>query len=164
MLHKNNQCFQLIMTLMKKVDSYDAETDVEESLENNTTSGNDSPTNLRFELISKLYGLKKYKKPWKICCGLCKSPFSTIKELNKHHKKGHDIQFCDDCNKGFSTLTTLTKHRYVHRELSFNSHLAQHKIIQRKLSSHVCMAKGCTKSFKNKPDLTQHVKIHSKRW
>ena len=108
----------------------------------------------------------------KIKCKMCAEIFSTVKELNTHHKKDHGVVQCDKCSKYFSTQSSLDKHSYSHGELKFNcelcgkcfpfeSRLEQHMLvhINNKLS---CPKKRCDKQFKSIGDLNRHINSHTK--
>ena len=89
--------------------------------------------------VTKTVGIRKHKKSCKANCRLCCKSCDNVKELNHHHCKDHDIQFCADCGKDFNTQRALDKHCYVHKELKFvcevcgqgflfDSQLEQHKL------------------------------------
>ena len=111
-------------------------------------------------------------KAWKIKCRLCTGVFSTVRELNTHHRKDHGIVKFPKCERYFSTQTSLDRHSYSHGELKFScdacgkgfafqSRLDQHMTvhISNKLS---CPKKKCDKQFKNIWDLNRHMKCHTK--
>ena len=111
-------------------------------------------------------------KARKIQCRLCTETFSTVKELNNHHRKDYGIVKCPKCERYFSTQSSLDRHSYSHGELKFNcevcgksfafqSRLDQHMTVHigNKLS---CPKKKCDRQFKNIWDLNRHMKLHSK--
>ena len=111
-------------------------------------------------------------KARKIRCRLCTEVFSTVRELNTHHRKDHGIVKCPKCERYFSTQSSLDRHSYSHGELKFScdvcgkgfafqSRLDQHMTvhISNKLS---CPKKKCDKQFKNIWDLNRHMKCHTK--
>ena len=108
----------------------------------------------------------------KIKCKMCDEIFSSVKDLNLHHKQDHSIVKCTKCDKYFSTQSSLDKHSYSHGELkyncelcgkcfSFQSRLDQHMMvhINNKLS---CLKKSCDRQFKSIWDLNQHMNSHTK--
>ena len=93
------------------------------------------------------------------------------KELTQHHQLKHNILYCDECSKAFNNPSSLAKHQYSHRELrfkctdcdeefAFESNLKAHRISHRTLAIYCCAYPSCKKHFKNKGDLTRHVKEH----
>ena len=99
----------------------------------------------------------------KIKCKMCDEIFSSVKDLNLHHKQDHGIVKCLKCDKYFSTQSSLDKHSYSHGELKYNcelcgkcfpfqSRLDQHMMvhINNKLS---CPKKSCDRQFKSIWDL-----------
>ena len=118
---------------------------------------------------TKSFHLKKSKKPHKIGCKLCDTVCNSNKELTQHHQLKHNILYCDKCSKAFNNPSSLAKHQYSHRELhykcmdcdeefAFESKLKAHRISHRTLATHCCAYPNCKKRFKNKGDLTRHVK------
>ena len=108
----------------------------------------------------------------KIKCKMCNEIFSSVKELNTHHKNDHGIVKCTKCDKYFSTQSSLDKHSYTHGDLKFNcelcgkcfpfeSRLDQHMLvhINNKLS---CPKEICDRQFKGIGDLNRHIKTHTK--
>ena len=108
----------------------------------------------------------------KIKCKMCAEIFSSVKDLNIHHKQDHGIVKFTKCDKYFSTQSSLDKHSYSHGELKFNcelcgkcfpfqSRLDQHMTvhINNKIS---CPKKSCDKQFKSIWDLNHHMNSHSK--
>ena len=108
----------------------------------------------------------------KIKCKMCEEIFSSVKDLNLHHKQDHGIVKCTKCDKYFSTQSSLDKHSYSHGEMKFNcelcgkcfpfqSRLDQHMMvhINNKLS---CGKKSCGKQFKSIWDLNCHMNSHTK--
>ena len=115
---------------------------------------------------------KKSKKPRKIRCKLCNTVCNSNKELTQHHQLKHNILYCDECSKAFNNPLSLAKHQYSHRELcfkcmdcdeefAFGSKLKAHRISHRTFATHCCAYPNCKKHFKNKGDLTRHVKEHN---
>ena len=118
--------------------------------------------------VTKTVGIWKHKKACKAKCRICGKSCDSMKELNQHHRRDHDIQFCSDYGKGFNMQTSLDKHWYVHKELRFvcevcgqgfpfDSRLEQHKVTHRNIATLPCMHRGYGKSFKNLGDLNRHV-------
>ena len=116
--------------------------------------------------------------PWKtvrvrtIYCKLCTECFSSIGELNRHHRNDHGVVSCKDCDKKFSSQTSLEKHAYTHGDLKyvcelcgkrfpFVSHLEQHsKVhINQKIP---CPIESCKRVFKGVGDVNWHVNTHKK--
>ena len=108
------------------------------------------------------------QKHRKIRCKMCNEIFSSVKELNTHHKNDHGIVNCNKFSKYFSTQSSLDKHSYTHGDLKFNcelcgkcfpfeSRLDQNMLvhINNKLS---CPKKSCDKQFKGIGDLNRHIK------
>ena len=108
----------------------------------------------------------------KIKCKMCDETFSSVKDLNLHHKQDHGIVKCTKCDKYFSTQSSLDKHSYSHGELKYNcelcgkccpfqSRLDQHMMvhINNKLS---CPKKSCDRQFKSIWDLNRHMNSHTK--
>ena len=71
--------------------------------------------------------------------------------------------------KPFHTPSALRKHEYEHRDnkisctkcnkvFPFQSQLDSHMVSYRDLATFKCMVKDCSKWFKNKGDLTKHLK------
>ena len=117
------------------------------------------------------FHLKKSKKTRKIGCKLCDTVCNSNKELTQHHQLKHNILYCDECSKAFNNPSSLAKHQYSHRELrfkcmdcdeefAFESKLKAHRISHRTMVTHCCAYPNCKKCFKNKGDLTRHVKEH----
>ena len=111
-------------------------------------------------------------KPRTIHCKMCTDSFTSVRELNLHHKQDHGVVKCEVCSKAFSTQSSLDKHKYTHKELPFvcdacgdkfpfQSRLDQHMIkhIPNKLQ---CPVKSCSKSFKGQGDLNRHIRTHKK--
>ena len=59
----------------------------------------------------------------KIKCKMCEEIFSSVKDLNLHHKQDHGIVKCTRCDKYFSTQSSLDNHSYSHGELKYNCKL-----------------------------------------
>ena len=111
-------------------------------------------------------------KKRKVQCKMCPNSFSSVRELNVHHREDHGIVKCPDCEKVFNNQSSLDKHSYVHKELKYNceqcgkrfpfeSRLEQHQMthINVRLS---CPKKSCTRTFKSVGDVNHHVKSHTK--
>ena len=135
--------------------------------------GTDSKERVIGTFVTKTVGIRKHKKERKAKCRLCGESFGNVKELNKHHRSDHNIQFCLDCSKGFNTQTSLDKHKYYHKELRFVcehcgqgfpfvSRLEQHT--HRTIATLPCMHKNCGCTFKNLGDLNRHVSQHDGVW
>ena len=99
----------------------------------------------------------------KIKCKMCDETFSSVQDLNLHHRQDHGVVKCPKCDKYFSTQSSLDKHSYSHGELKYNcelcgkcfqfqSRLDQHIMvhINNKLS---CPKKSCNRKFKSIWDL-----------
>ena len=108
----------------------------------------------------------------KIKCKMCAETFSSVKDLNLHHKQDYGIVQCTKCDKYFSTQSSLDKHSYSHDELKYNcklcgkcypfqSRLDQHMMvhINKKLA---CPKKSCDKEFKSIWGLNCHMNSHTK--
>ena len=100
---------------------------------------------------------------------MCTETFSSVKDLNLHHKQDHGIVKCSKCDKYFSTQSSFDKHSYSHGELKcncelcgkcfpFQSRLDQHMMvhINKKLA---CPKKSCDKEFKSIWDLNHHMNM-----
>ena len=111
-------------------------------------------------------------KPRTIKCKMCSDSFTSVRNLNLHHKQDHGVVTCEECSKAFRTQSSLDKHMYTHKEQSFvcvacgdrfpfQSHLDQHMIkhVPNKLA---CPVKSCSKSFKGQGDLNRHIRTHKK--
>ena len=81
------------------------------------------------------------KREWCIKCRLCTKTFTTIHDLNNHHREEHGIVGCTQCDKKFSNQTSLDKHMYVHEDMK-----------------HICDA--CGKKFPFESRLVQHSIVH----
>ena len=77
----------------------------------------------------------------KIKCKMCTEIFSSVKDLNTHHKNDHGIVSCTKCDKHFNTQSSLDKHSYTHGDLKFNCEL-------------------CGKCFPFESRLEQHMLTH----
>ena len=108
----------------------------------------------------------------KIKCKMYDETFSSVRDLNLHHRQDHGVVKCPKCDKYFSTQSSLDKHSYSHGELKYNcelcgkcfpfqSRLDQHMMvhINNKLS---CPKKSCDRKFKSIWDLNQHMNSHTK--
>ena len=107
-----------------------------------------------------------------IYCKMCTKCFSSVGELNSHHRNDHGVVSCKDCDKKFSSQTSLEKHAYTQGDLKYVcelcgkrfpcvSHLEQHsKVhINQKIS---CPIKSCKRVFRGVGDVNRHVKTHNK--
>ena len=143
---------------------------------NNTTK--DSPnkdsvsTNPKGDFKTQRFSLKHSKKPRKFGCTMCDKVRDSIHELSVHHQQTHNTLYCDMCTKAFNNPSSLARHKYVHQEAKFQcddcdqsflfeSSLKSHRVSHRTLASFFCSHANCTKKFKNKGDLTRHIKEHS---
>ena len=103
---------------------------------------------------------------------MCDETFSSVRDLNLHHRQDHGVVKYLKCDKYFSTQSSLDKHSYSHGELKYNcklcgkcfpfqSRLDQHMMvhINNKLS---CPKKSCDRQFKSIWDLNQHMNSHTK--
>ena len=110
-----------------------------------------------------------------IWCKICIDSFSSIKELNEHHRKDHGVVDYELCDKKFTTQTALDKHMYLHNDLRFvcedcgwsfpfKSRLEQHRITHQVDLSFMCKHKGCDHCFKNKGDFNRHMHSHDDVW
>ena len=100
------------------------------------------------------FHLKKRKKIRKIGCKLCNTVCNSNKELTQHHQLKHNILYCDECSKAFNKCMDCDE------EFAFESKLKTHRISHKTLATHCCAYPNCKKRFKNKGDLTRHVKEH----
>ena len=87
------------------------------------------------------YSVPNTPKCRKIKCKMCDEIFSSVKDLNLHHKQDHGIVKCLKCDKYFSTQSSLDKHSYSHGELKYNCEL-------------------CGKCFPFQSRLDQHMMVH----
>ena len=93
--------------------------------------------------------------------------------LTVHHRKKHEILYCDICTKAFNNPTSLVCHKYQHREhkykcacgasFAFSSQLHMHSVVHRRYASHHCVYPNCQHSFKNQGDLKRHAAEHYKQ-
>ena len=134
-------------------------------------STSSASTSLKGDFKTRSYGLKRRKKPRKFGCKMCDKVCDSIHELNVHHQLNHNILYCDICTKAFNNPASLAHHKYVHQDskfqcadcdqsFPFESSLRSHRVSHRTLASYFCSHGNCTKKFKNKGDLTRHVKEH----
>ena len=137
------------------------------------TPTSSASTSLKGDFKTRSYGLKRRKKPRKFGCKMCDKVCDSIHELNVHHQLNHNILYCNICTKAFNNPASLARHKYVHRDTKFQcadcdqsfpfeSSLKSHCVSDRTLSSYFCLHGNCTKKFKNKGDLTRHVKEHDR--
>ena len=140
---------------------------------NNTTEDSPNkdsvPTNTKGDFKTQRFGLKCSNKPSKFGCKMCDKV--SIHELSVHHQQTHNILYCDVCTKAFNNPASLARHKYVHQEAKFQcddcdqsfpfeSSLKSHRVSHHTLASFFCSHTNCTKKFKNKGDLTRHIKEH----
>ena len=136
-----------------------------------TATSSNAENTSKGTFTTQSFQLKKSKKTRKIGCKLCDTVCSSNKKLTQHHQLKHNILYCDECSKAFNNPSSLAKHQYSHRELcfkctdceeefAFESKLKAHRISHRTLATHCCAYPNCKKRFKNKGDLTRHVKEH----
>ena len=105
-------------------------------------------------------------------CRICLETVNSAHALTIHHQTNHGILYCADCTKAFNNPTSLERHCYQHKDLKyvcacgakfpFKSQLQTHSIVHRKNPEHHCVYPNCSKSFKNKGDLTRHADKHVK--
>ena len=126
-------------------------------------SGSSGELNIQFK------GRPRYKRKRKYTCTPCNKGFSNQKDFNQHYIDDHGMLHCKTCGKPFQTPSALRKHQYQHsdvkipctkcdQEFPFQSQLDSHMIKHRDQATYKCMAKGCPKWFKDKGDLTKHLK------
>ena len=135
-----------------------------------TTSDTPVGNNSKGTFTTQSYNLKKSKKPCKIGCKMCDTVCNSNKELTLHHQQKHNILYCEEYSKAFnnpSSLPNTSIHTKSHvlnvpivTEFAFKSNLKTHRISHRTLATHCCVHLNCQKCFKNKGDLTRHVKEH----
>ena len=134
-----------------------------------TSSVSTSP---KGDFKTRSYGLRRTKKPRKFGCKMCDEVCDSIHELSVHHQRNHNILNCDTCTKAFNNPASLACHKYVHQSskfqcadcdqsFPFESTLRSHRVSHHTLASYFCLHGNCTKKFKNKGDLTRHVKEHN---
>ena len=134
-------------------------------------STSSSSTSPKGDFKTQSYGLKCSNKPRKFGCKMCDTVCDSIHELSVHHQQSHNILYCDICTKAFNNPASLARHKYVHQDskfqcadcdqsFPFESTLKSHRVSHRTLASYSCLHGNCTKKFKNKGDLTRHVKEH----
>ena len=91
--------------------------------------------------------------------------------LNDHHKRLHGPQMCGICGHVFELATSLNWHMYTHEEAwykcekcefkcYFESELLTHNIVHRQTPTYKCMVANCDGWFKQKWELTNHVRTH----
>ncbi len=137
---------------------------------------------------SKKYDLKggvlqvksfKLKQPsskrvvaWKFCCGFCTEMFRQQKLLNSHWVLNHSKLMCRrsiTCHATFPNVVNRRVHKkafhmsdgkwsctHCDKRLVFCSELAKHRIAQK----FKCTYKSCDAKFKQKAELTDHLKGH----
>ena len=99
----------------------------------------------------------------KIKCKMCTGIFSSVENLNIHHKQDHGIVKCTKCDKYFSTQSSLDKHSYSQGELKFNCEFCEkcfpfQSTLDQQMQVHInnklsCPKKSCDKQFKSIWDL-----------
>ena len=140
------------------------------TIEDTSNKGSVS-TNPKGDFKTQRFSLKCSKKPRKFGCKMCDS----IHELSVHHQQTHNILYCNVCTKVFNNPASLAHQKYVHQEskfqcedcdqsFSFESSLKWHRVSHHTLASFFCSHANCSKKFKNKGDLTRHVKEHDSVW
>ena len=132
----------------------------------------DATVNATLMEIHWSFGLKWSKKPRRFGCKLCDKVCDSIHELSIHHQQSHNILYYDVCTKAFNNPVSLAHHKFVHQEAKFQcedcdqsfpfeSTLKSHCVSHRTLATYFCSHANWSKKFKNKGDLTRHVKEHS---
>ena len=102
---------------------------------------------------------------------MCNTVCNSNKELTLYHQQKHNILYCEECSKAFNNPSSLAKHQYSHKkphfkcadcdqEFAFESNSKTHCISHRTLATRCCVHPNCQKCFKNKGDLTRHMKEH----
>ena len=154
-----------------KTDADDA-TGAVESLDNVTTKDETNNTVSKGVFKTTTHTLKKKtenKRSYK--CSVCGAKKGSMQLLNEHHKLCHRPQMCGICGCVFDLASSLNHHMYSHDEMRFQcekcdfrchfeSELLSHNIVHRKTPTHKCMVANCSRWFKRKWELTNHVRTH----
>ena len=138
---------------------------VNKKIDTNDSNGNQGELNIKF------IGRPKYKRPRKYSCNSCTKEFTNQHDYNQHYIDDHGRLRCALCGRPFKTPSALRKHNYEHstnkipctkceKSFPFQSQLDSHMISHREHATFKCMAKNCTKWYKNKGCLAKHVKKH----
>ena len=122
----------------------------------------------------KSYELYKRKCQRVFKCLKCELTEKSQKKINEHYCSTHGLLQCNNCTKSFNTVSTLCKHEYEHSTIAdkylcdnclkcfpFSSQLKFHRKVHLTALEFHCL--HCTKSFKNKGELTKHQNVHSKK-
>ena len=137
-----------------------------------TEIASDTPTeNQRGKLNIKTVALPKRTHVRTFKCQECQFTCHSKKDRNTHHKDNHRPLTCAVCNEVFNTPSSLHRHKYRHSDLKFtyetcgkqypfDSQLKDHQIKHLTGKGHMCFAKQCRKTCKNKSSLTRHLKTH----
>ena len=143
-------------------DNTDADTEIyEPDLEEKTT---DAPKGAFRITVKRLKKSKKYN------CKYCDSSYDSIKMLKDHHQKSHKIMYCNLCNRAFNNPTTYSQHLKGHsskghicavcgKGFAYESQLKTHQSVHSD-ERHKCTYESCSHNFKNRGDLTRHLKQH----
>ena len=108
------------------------------------TKPESKPNHKKRKLKIKLFGVRKRKKKQvTLKCNTCKSPFSSVHELNQHTKQHHPVFKCSICGHTYETKVGLYKRERSHLE-------KKHKCNQ------------CGKGFQFPSLLRLHEHTHSK--
>ena len=135
--------------------------DTTDSTDSLTSSTDSAPASKEKKgtLVTKNFALPRRVRPARsFKCGVenCNQVFSSVKDLNQHHRDNHLPVKCDMCTKYFSCPNEMLKHKYKHYEImfecsicekgfSFESQYVAHKMKHRKSPGHQCIK--CQKWF-----------------